>query len=189
MRSDSISSEHALAAGRRFGRALLMGVGAALLIAMIPPQGHAQNAALAYVLSPPPATRGVLPRYLPSISPKDAQPIPPVAADAPASRSAWRQAERVRRSQRHQCRLRQGARRLLVELPRARHAQGAGSCRQEPSARRLRFHRHRLCPRRCGGGPGAMAPGRRPTPPQATKARMPLGRGKPHATNPIEWLS
>jgi hypothetical protein len=39
--------------------------------------------ALAFVLSPPPATRGVLPRNLPAISPRDAQPIPPVAAVKP----------------------------------------------------------------------------------------------------------
>jgi hypothetical protein len=39
--------------------------------------------ALAFVVSPPPATRGVLPRNLPAIPPKDAQPIPPVAAAAP----------------------------------------------------------------------------------------------------------
>jgi hypothetical protein len=118
--------------------------------------------ALAYVLSPPPATRGVLPRYLPTISPQDAQPIPSVAATTPPPRSAWRQAGRVRRSQGHQCRHRQGAQRLLAELPHPFHAQRAGSCRQERSARRLRFHRHRLCPRRCGGHPGAIAPRRRP---------------------------
>jgi hypothetical protein len=40
-------------------------------------------AALAFVVSPPPATRGVLPRNLPTISPRDAQPIPPVAAVKP----------------------------------------------------------------------------------------------------------
>jgi hypothetical protein len=118
--------------------------------------------ALAYVLSPPPATRGVLPRYLPTISPQDAQPIPSVAATTPSPRSAWRQAGRVRHSQGHQCRRRQGAQRLLAELPHPFHAQRAGSCRQERSARRLRFHRHRLCPRRCGGHPGAIAPRRRP---------------------------
>jgi hypothetical protein len=209
-----------LAAGRRFVRALLKGVGAALLIAMVPLQGHAQNAArpngfaalhrashfgdrhprdqqgpfgappsgllkgacglkgtasqranaeqrclsaaLAYVVSPPPATRGVLPRYLPTISPKDAQPIPPVAAATPPRRPAWRQAGRVRRAQGHQCHRRQGARRLLAELPRPLHAQRAGSCRQERSARRLRFHRRRLCPRRCGGGRHAGGEGRLP---------------------------
>ena len=203
-----------LAIGRRFERALLWSIGAALLIAMVPLQGHAQDtarpngfaalyrashfgdrhprdqqgafgappsglltgaggldgiaqqranaeqrslsAALAYVVSPPPATRGMLPRYLPTISPKDAQPIPPIAAATPPPRPAWRQAGRVRRAQGHQCRLRQGARRLLAELPRPLHAQHAGSCRQERSTRRLRFHRHRLCPRRCRGGPGAM---------------------------------
>jgi hypothetical protein len=56
------------------------------------PKGRAQQradaaercmSALAFVVSPPPATRGVLPRNLPAISPKDAQPIPPVAAAAP----------------------------------------------------------------------------------------------------------
>jgi hypothetical protein len=39
--------------------------------------------ALAFAVSPPPATRGVLPRNLPRIPPKDAMPIPPVAADKP----------------------------------------------------------------------------------------------------------
>ena len=217
-----------LAAGRRFERALLRSVGAALLIAMFPLQGHARNpasvasndqtqaepgdrtsiaivpcrrvpaavpsqgpfgeppsgllaasgvngtaqqganaeqrclSALAYVLSPPPATRGVLPRYLPAISPKDAQPIPPVAAATPPPRPAWRQAGRVRRSHGHQGHRRQGAQRLLAELPHRLHSQHAGSCRQERSVRRHRFHCHRLCPRRCGGGPGAMAPRRRP---------------------------
>jgi hypothetical protein len=234
-----------LAAGRRFERALLRSVGAALLIAMFPLQGHARNparvasndqtqadssdrtsivivrcrrvpvavpsqglfgeppsglltaasglkgtaqqganaeqrclSALAYVLSPPPATRGVLPRYLPAISPKDAQPIPPVAAATPLPRPAWRQAGRVRRSQGHRGRRRQGAQRLLAELRRPLHAQRAGSCRQERSARCLRFHRHRLCRRRCGGGPGAMVPRRRPQ-----------IRPKLHSTNPLERLN
>ncbi len=178
------------AVGRHFLRALRESIGAALLISMVPLQGHAQNAAspvpneltearsgdcapivnagqqclsaLAYVLSPPPATRGVLPRYLPTISPRDAQPIPKVAATTPQPRSAWRQAGRVRHSQGHQCRRRQGAQRLLAELPHPFHAHRAGSCRQERSARRLRFHRHRLCPGRCGGHPGAIAPRRHP---------------------------
>jgi hypothetical protein len=39
--------------------------------------------ALAFAVSPPPATRAVLPQNLPRIPPKDAQPIPPVAADKP----------------------------------------------------------------------------------------------------------
>jgi hypothetical protein len=39
--------------------------------------------ALAFAVSPPPATREVLPRNLPRIPPRDAQPIPPVAADKP----------------------------------------------------------------------------------------------------------
>jgi hypothetical protein len=39
--------------------------------------------ALAFAVSPPPATREVLPRNLPRIPPKDAQPIPPVAVDKP----------------------------------------------------------------------------------------------------------
>jgi hypothetical protein len=39
--------------------------------------------ALAFAVSPPPATRQVLPRNLPRISPRDAQPMPPVAADKP----------------------------------------------------------------------------------------------------------
>ena len=192
-----------LAAWRRLARALLMGVGTALLMAWVPLQGHARNAArldgsaahcrashlgdrhprnrqgpfvpppsglltcagdldgtarqganaeqpsvsaaFAYVLSPPPATRGVLPRYLPTISPQDAQPIPSLAATTPLRRPAWRQAGHIRHAQGHQCRLRQGARRLLAELPRRCRAQRAGSCRHHRSARGLRFHRHRLC--------------------------------------------
>jgi hypothetical protein len=39
--------------------------------------------ALSFVVSPPPVTRGVLPRNLPVISPKDARSIPPVAAATP----------------------------------------------------------------------------------------------------------
>jgi hypothetical protein len=39
--------------------------------------------ALAFAVSPPPATREVIPKNLPRIPPKDAQPIPPVAADKP----------------------------------------------------------------------------------------------------------
>ena len=39
--------------------------------------------ALAFAVSPPPANRAVLPRNLPRIAPRDAQPIPPVAADKP----------------------------------------------------------------------------------------------------------
>jgi hypothetical protein len=39
--------------------------------------------ALAFAVSPPPATRNVLPRNLPRIPPKDAMPIPPVVADKP----------------------------------------------------------------------------------------------------------
>ena len=210
-----------LAAGRRFGRALLRDVGVALLIAMVPLQAHAQNArpnglatldrtahvgdqpprdgqgpfapplsglltgadgledaaqqranaaALAYVVSPPPATRGMLPRYLPAISLKDAQPIPALAAAAPQPRHASRHAGRLRRSHGRQCRLRQGARRFLAEFSHPFHTQRAASCRHERSARRLRLHRHRLCPRQCGAGSDAIPPRRRPTPPRAAKA-------------------
>src|SRR3954471_21683788 len=42
--------------------------------------------ALAFAVSPPPATRGVLPRNLPPIPRQDAQPIPPVLADKPRMR-------------------------------------------------------------------------------------------------------
>ena len=45
----------------------------------------------------------------------------------------------------------QGAQRQLAALPRALHAQRAGACRQERAARRLRLHRHRVCPGRCRG--------------------------------------
>ena len=198
-----------LAGWRRLGRALLKGVGAVLLLAWVPLQGHAQNAAgpdrsavhcrashpgdqhprnrpepfvpppsglltcagdldgtarqgtnaeqrsvsaaLAYVLSPPPATRGVLPRYLPTISPRDARPIPSLATTTPPRRPAWRQARHVRHAHGHQCRLRQGARHLLAELPGRCRAQRARSCRHDKSVRGPRFHRHRLCPKRCAG--------------------------------------
>jgi len=194
-----------LAAWRRLARALLMGIGTALLMAWVPLQGHARNAArldgsaahcraphhgdqhprnrqgpfvpppsglltctgdldgaarqgasaeqrpvsaaLAYVLSPPPATRGVLPRYLPRISPGDARPIPSLATTTPPRRPAWRQARHVRHAHGHQCRLRQGARHLLAELPGRCRAQRARSCRHDQTARGLRFHRHRLCPK------------------------------------------
>jgi hypothetical protein len=173
-----------------------MAIGAGLLIAIVPLQGHARNAAsiaagdlaqahaddrasivivppdaplsrlptgacglngspnaeqrclseLAYVLSPPPATRGMMPRYLPSISPEDAQPMPPVAAVAPSPRPALRQASRVWRLRGRQGCGRQGARCHLTALPRPPHAQRAGSRRQERLAHRLRFHRHRRGP-------------------------------------------
>jgi hypothetical protein len=42
--------------------------------------------ALAFAVSPPPATRAVLPRNLPPIPPQDAKPIPPVLADKPRMR-------------------------------------------------------------------------------------------------------
>ncbi|GLH80098.1 hypothetical protein SSBR45G_50070 [Bradyrhizobium sp. SSBR45G] len=42
--------------------------------------------ALAFAVSPPPATRGVLPQNLPPIPRQDAQPIPPVLADRPKMR-------------------------------------------------------------------------------------------------------
>nr|WP_244422919.1 outer membrane beta-barrel protein [Bradyrhizobium sp. ORS 278] len=42
--------------------------------------------ALAFAVSPPPATRGVLPNNLPPIPRQDAQPIPPVLADKPKMR-------------------------------------------------------------------------------------------------------
>ena len=207
-----------LAGWRRLERALLRTVGAALLMALVPLQGHAQNAArldesaahcrpsrlgdqhpqnrqgpfapppsglltcagdldgtaqqeganaeqrsvsttLAYVLSPPPATRGVLPRYLPRISPQDAKPIPSLATTT-TRRPAWRQGGHVRHAHGHQCRQRHGARRHLAELPRRCRVQRAVSCRHDRSARGLRFHHHRLCPKRCAGHRhGAMARG------------------------------
>jgi len=63
-----------------------------------------------------------------------------------------------------------GAQRQLAALPCALHAQRAGPCRQERPARRLRLHRHGLCPGRCRGRQGPVAPRRRPAPPQAAKA-------------------
>jgi hypothetical protein len=71
----------------------LFGARSGLLTAGCGLKGNAQQRAiteerclqaLAFVVSPPPATRGVLPRNLPALSPKDAQPIPPVAAAKPA---------------------------------------------------------------------------------------------------------
>ena len=46
-------------------------------------------------------------------------------------------------------------------LPRPLHAQPAGPCRQAGPARRLRLHRHRLRPGRCGQRCRTVAPGRR----------------------------
>jgi hypothetical protein len=71
----------------------LFGARSGLLTAGCGLKGNAQQRAvtderclqaLAFVVSPPPATRGVLPRNLPALSPKNAQPIPPVAAAKPA---------------------------------------------------------------------------------------------------------
>jgi hypothetical protein len=71
----------------------LFGARSGLLTAGCGLKGNAQQRAitaerclqaLAFVVSPPPATRGVLPRNLPALSPKDAQPMPPVAAAKPA---------------------------------------------------------------------------------------------------------
>jgi hypothetical protein len=59
--------------------------GMLLLLAVAPSSSLARSSMgltlLAYEVSPPPATRGVMPSYLPRISPKDAQPMPLVAAD------------------------------------------------------------------------------------------------------------
>ncbi|MGY4349780.1 transposase-like protein [Bradyrhizobium sp. GM7.3] len=68
----------------------------------------------------------------------------------------------------------QGARCQLAALPRPLHAQRAGACRQERAARRLRLHRHRLCPGRRRGRANPVAQGRRPAPPQAAQTcRLP----------------
>jgi hypothetical protein len=212
---------------RYFERAWLKAVGAAVLIAVVSLQGHAQTAArdqqelsgappygllkggrdpkgappqgasaeqrclcaLAYVLSPPPATRGVMPNYLPTISPKDAQPLPPVAADALPPRPAWRQAGRVRRPIGHQGRCRQGAQRHLAALPRPVYGPHAGSCRQERSVRRHRFHRHHLLPKAMRRHPGTVAPHGRSASPHAAKTRRFHHRIRLHSTNPIEQLS
>src|SRR5581483_3384582 len=64
----------------------------------------------------------------------------------------------------------QGAQRQLAALPRTLHAQRAGPRRQERPARRLRLHRHGVCPGRCRGRQGPVAQGRRPAPPQAAQA-------------------
>jgi hypothetical protein len=70
----------------------LFGAQSGLLTGSCGPKGKMQQradaaercmSALAFVVSPPPATRGVLPRNLPTIAPRDAQPIPPVAAATP----------------------------------------------------------------------------------------------------------
>jgi hypothetical protein len=208
--------------------AWLKTVGTALLIAIVPLQGHARNVArdqqglsgappsgllaggrgpkgtaretadagqqclcaLAYVLSPPPATRGMMPDYLPTISPKDAQPIPPVAADTLAPRSARRQAARVRRSHgQRPGRCRQGAQQHLAASPRPLYAQRAGSCRQQRSARHLRRRRHRLLLKAMRRRPGAVAPRGRSALPHAAKTRRLHLRTKLHSANPIEQLS
>ena len=68
-----------------------------------------------------------------------------VSAQARAARPARRQAGRVRRPRGHQGYRSQGAQRHLAALPRALHAQRAGTCRQEWTTRRFRFHCHRVC--------------------------------------------
>ena len=72
----------------------------------------------------------------------------------------------------------EGPQRHLAALPRPLHAQRAGPCRQERPARRLGLHRHRLRPGRRRGRQGAVAPRRRPAPPQGPEARRPDGRGR-----------
>jgi putative transposase len=80
-----------------------------------------------------------------------------------------------------------------------------GACRQERAARRLRLHRHSVCPGRRRGRANPVAQGRRPAPPQAAQTcRLPRRgrdrcarlhdlsaqhRTKLHSTNPIERLN
>ena len=66
----------------------------------------------------------------------------------------------------------------LAALPRPLHAQCAGPCRQERTARRLRLHRHRLRPGRRRGRQSPVAQGRRSVAAQAAQARRPHGRGR-----------
>ncbi|UFZ03347.1 outer membrane beta-barrel protein [Bradyrhizobium ontarionense] len=55
--------------------------------------------ALAFAVSPPPATRGVLPRNLPPIPRQDAQPIPPVLADKPRMRQPMQETAKAQPQQ------------------------------------------------------------------------------------------
>jgi hypothetical protein len=55
--------------------------------------------ALAFAVSPPPATRGVLPNNLPPIPRQDAQPIPPVLADKPRMRQPMQEAAKAQPQQ------------------------------------------------------------------------------------------
>ena len=72
----------------------------------------------------------------------------------------------------HQGRGRQGAERHLAALPRPLHAQRAGPCRQERTARGLGLHRHRL------------RPGRRRRPPARNGARSPISSGPSCPSSP-----
>ena len=91
------------------------------------------------------------------------------------ARPARRKAGDLGRARGVEGRHHQGARRHLAALPRPLHAQRPGLCRQDPAPHRLGLDRHRLRPGRCGGGPKAMARGRRPGPAARAQARRPDG--------------
>src|SRR3954464_3415081 len=66
----------------------------------------------------------------------------------------------------------------MAALPRALHEERPRARRPLGPARRLSLHCHRLRAGRRGGGQIAVAPRRRPTPPQGPQARCPDGRGR-----------
>src|SRR4051812_37431503 len=91
---------------------------------------------------------------------------------------AGREARRLGRARGPEGRPREGPQRHLAALPRPLHEECARPCRPLRPARRLGLHRHRLRAGRCGGCPDAVAPGRRPAPPEGAEARQPDGRGR-----------
>jgi hypothetical protein len=77
---------HSTARSLQFGTPRWIGMlGMALLLLVLTPtsseaRSGSRPTRLAYVVSPPPATRGMMPSYLPRL-PKDAEPMPSVAAE------------------------------------------------------------------------------------------------------------
>jgi hypothetical protein len=105
------------------GRAMWMfGFALAMLSAVPSPGQELENPGLAYVVSPPPATRQMMPNYLPRLPPETMTRIPHVAAH-------------------HARRLRTGCRSCHV---RPRHVRRCAHCRHraENAAASRRCHRH-----------------------------------------------
>ena len=101
-----------------------------------------------------------------------------VPAQARPPRPARGQAGDLRRPRGPQSRDLEDPQRHLAALPRPLHAQRARPCRQERPACGLGLRRHRLRPGRRGQRQAAVAPRRRPAPPQGAEARRIDGRGR-----------